>query len=187
MTISKLIENLSMDPFNPQLNFDIAQKYNNIGQSASAVSFYLRAAEYGNTFYPEITYISLMKIGQCMDFQQNNPYTVMNSFLQAVAFMPERPEAYFLISQYYERQNKWQEAYTWAELGLRVSKNKTKPLDDNCGYLGEYCLDFEKAVSAWWIGKNSESIEKFKMLKELVNIDQNYLNAVNSNLERLGY
>lgn len=185
MTISNMVKDLSLDPFNPQINFNIAQEYNAIGQSASAVSFYLRAAEYGNKSHPELTYTSLMKIGQCMDFQKNNPYTVFNAFLQAVSFMPKRPEAYFLISQYYERDNKWQEAYTWAEMGLSFSNKKLKDLPDNVGYFGKYCLEFEKAVSGWWIGKKEESYKIFKKIKNIKNIDTNYLNAINNNLERL--
>ena len=45
--ITDLIFELSKDPFNPVLSFRIAAEYQRIGQTASAVSFYLRTAEYG--------------------------------------------------------------------------------------------------------------------------------------------
>ena len=47
--IENLIVDLSHDPFNPVLNFDVAVEYEKSNQIASAVSFYLRCAEYGKT------------------------------------------------------------------------------------------------------------------------------------------
>ena len=42
--------------------------------------------------------------------------------------MPERPEAYYLLSQAYEiskdlrDEDKWQQAYAWARIGERTTK-----------------------------------------------------------------
>lgn len=186
MSINNLLVDLANDPFDSNINFKLAQEYNNLNQTASAVSFYLRAAEYGYETNPEIAYASLLKIASCVDTQKDRIHTVANALLQAVSFMPERPEAYFMMSNFYERQSKWQETYTWADLGLSVSRKRLSPLADNCGYFGEYCLEFEKAVSAWWIGRAEESYEIFNRLKNETNINEQYLNAINYNLERLG-
>ena len=45
--IENLIIELSKDPFNPEINFKCAVEYEKLNQTASAVSFYLRCAEYG--------------------------------------------------------------------------------------------------------------------------------------------
>jgi hypothetical protein len=47
MKIEELVVGLSHDPFNPDLNFAVAVEYEKQNQTASAVSFYLRTAEYG--------------------------------------------------------------------------------------------------------------------------------------------
>lgn len=183
MRIEDLIVELSKDPFNPELNFKCAVEYKRLNQTASAVSFYLRTAEYGAG---PLAYNSLLKMAECFNDQNNRVHTVTNCYLQAIALVPTRPEAYFLLSQFHERAGNWQECYTWAEVGLQVSHRYWyEDLPDPVGYLGTYCLEFEKAVSAWWIGRKEESIE---LLQKLYNQDitKEYKEAVRNNLERIG-
>ena len=42
--LDELIYALSKDPFDPELNFEVAVEYEKADQIASAVSFYLRTA-----------------------------------------------------------------------------------------------------------------------------------------------
>ena len=183
MEIKALVEKLSSDPFNPENNFNVAIEYERLGQTASAVSFYLRAAEYGYNSSPEIVYTSLLKMAKCFEDQNDRKMTVSNCILQAAAYLPNRPEAYFLLAQFYERSNEWQECYTWASMGLLYTDDHTH-LPAPVGYLGSYCLDFEKAVSGWWIGRKKESLGIFKGLLEK-NIDTVYREAINNNLGKL--
>ena len=54
MKIEQLVVELSHDPFNPELNYTVALEYEKQKQTASAVSFYLRTAEYGYNTHQEI-------------------------------------------------------------------------------------------------------------------------------------
>jgi hypothetical protein len=97
--------------------------------------------------------------------------------------MPDRPEAYLLMSKFHEKSGNWQESYTFAQVGLLHTRQIFElPID--VGYPGRHALDFQSAVAAWWIGRKSESI---KELKDLLNypISPEYVEAVKSNLERL--
>lgn len=185
MEIETLVIDLSKDPFNPQLNFDVALEYERLNQTASAVSFFLRTAEYGEPKeeYKDIVYISLIKIAKCLEDQMDRGKSVSNALLQAIAFYDNRPEAYFLLSQHYERKQEWQECYTWAEVGLGWAWEAPLPVD--VGYYGEYCLKFEKAVSAWWIGRKEESIQLFKELELQEGLTEQYRNAIIDNLSRI--
>ena len=184
MNIEKLVVELSKDPFNPRLNFDTAVEYERLNQTASAVSFYLRTAEYGKQpADKELIYTSLLKMAHCFNDQKDRVYTVTNCLLQAIEVWPERPEGWFLLSQYHERASAWQETYTFAKVGL----SKTtffEPLPADVGYYGEYCLLFEQAVSAYWIGRKEESIRLFDYLasRELA---PEYVHAVQENIRRL--
>jgi hypothetical protein len=51
-------------------------------------------------------------------------------------------------------------------------------------YPGEYGLLFEKAVSAWWIGKKEESLNIFLELLKQDMLDI-YRNAIIYNLKRI--
>lgn len=185
MEIEALVIDLSKDPFNPRLNFEVALEYERLNQTASAVSFFLRTAEYGEKIeeHKEIVYISLLKIAKCLEDQMDRGKSVSNALLQAIAFDDSRPEGYFLLSQYYERKQDWQECYTWAEVGLGWSWET--PLSVNVGFDGDYCLKFEKAVSAWWIGRREESLELFKELDARTDLNEKYRAAVTDNLSRI--
>jgi hypothetical protein len=161
-TIEQAIIEISSDPFNPQKNFTAAKLYEELEQTASAVSFYLRTAEYGSGV---LVYNSLLKLGLCFNKQHDRMSTVSNCYMQAVSYMPERKEGYFLMSQFFERQQMWREAYTWACMGLALAEQEELPA--SVGYYGEYCLLFEKAVAAWWVGRADESKELFNILKDM--------------------
>lgn len=184
LSIDSLITDLSANPFDPELSLTIAQEYDRIGQTASAVSFYLRTAEYGYKTHPQHVYASLLRASKCFSVQANRKNTVLNLILKAIAYQPQRPEAWFALSQWYELEKKWQESYTAAEVGLSFSKKKVKALPLEIGYLGEYVLRFQKAVSAWWVGRKDEAIELFEQLKN-EEIAPNYLSSVLDNLSKI--
>ena len=182
MSIEAKVVALSHDPFNPELNFDCANLYLALDQTASAVSFYLRASEYGAMTHREITYASLIKVAQCFDKMNDRMLTVSNCLLQAMAYAPHRPEAYFFMSQFHERYSQWQECYTMAKIGLSCASYPELPVDT--GYTGAHCLRFQQAVSAWWIGRKDESIRIFRELYD-ENIDPVFHDAVVYNLAKI--
>ena len=185
MAIEDIVINLSYGPFNPRLNFDAAIEYERLEQTASALSFYLRTVEYGDLETDKlIMYAALLKMSSCLDRQADRTHSVTNAILQAIALDPVRPEGYFLMAQFHERKGNWQECYTWASMGEArvIANDNTFPVD--IGYYGPYCFTFEKAVSAWWIGRKEEAIELFKELKAM-DIEPEYAAAVGTNLTRI--
>ena len=184
MKIEQLVVELSKDPFNPELNYAVAQEYDRLNQNASAVSFYMRTAEYGEPKHTPLIYQSLINVARCLDEQIDRVATVSNCLLQAIAVMPFRPEAYFFLSQFHERLGHWREAYTFAEIGLTMSDAFKQEPYALAGYYGKYCLEFEKAVSAYWVGRPDESLDLLNKLKDM-DIAPEYKAAVLNNLDRL--
>jgi len=182
--INKLIVDISNDPFNPALSFMTAVEYEKIGQTASAVSFYLRTAEYGYYSTPELVYAALLESSNCFERQKNRTNTVKNLIDKAIAYLPNRPEAWFVLAQYYERNKKWQESYTAAEVGLYFSTQELGPLPLTLGYIDPYVLTFQKAVAAWWVGRKDESIQLFNALLEK-DLAPMYKTAVENNLSKI--
>ena len=181
--LPNLIVRLSQDPFNSDLNFDVAEEYLLHNQTASAVSFYLRCVE----FSPPVNakgYTSLLRMAQCFNDQQGRELSVTNCLLQAITYDDTRPEAYFKLSEYFERAGQWQESYTWAIMGLGWAESNLEPLPADIGYPGSYVLLFQRSVAAWWIGRKDEAISGLKVLSAL-NLNEMYRVAVNHNLEKL--
>ena len=180
--IEELVVKLSTDPFNPDLNFKCAVEYENLNQTASAVSFYLRCAEYGFETHKILTYNSLLRMARCFEDQKDRQHTVSNCILQAMTVLPNRPEAYFMLSQFYEGIGSWQESYTFAELGL--CKKNIGPLPVSVGYEGMFSLKFQKAVASWWIGRRDDGIAIFDDLLKL-DIPDNYRDAIKYTLGKI--
>ena len=182
--IDDLIVKLANDPFNPALSFRIAVEYNRMGQTASAVSFYLRTAEYGYHTHGEHVYASLLKSAQCFENQTGRENTVRNLMEKAIAYSPKRPEAWFLLARWYERNQKWQESYTAAEVGIQNLPSIFFPLPIDVNYAGDFVLPFQKAVAAWWVGRQDESEQIFRDLLTQ-NLPDVYRNAIKANMDRL--
>ena len=182
-TLSKLIEELSSNTANVELNFKIATEYERLEQYASAISFYLKVAEFGgdDSLY---VYTALLKASQCFAKQDNREHTVVNLLMQAAAYISYRPEAFFLLSQHYEKKQRWQECYTMAKLG-RLVWGDYEPLPADVGYHNFYVTIFQQAISAWWIGRKDESKQLLIQLTSM-NLAPEYKQAVENNLKNMG-
>lgn len=188
MVINEYYRNLlNIFVYNPKdvvNNFNLGMYYEQQNQTASAVSFFLRAAEYSNDKL--ISYESLLHVAFCLEKQGCRVFTTKGILLRAISLIPERPEAYFFLSRMYERNKDWQEAYTIAELGLNFADFSLKPIISAKEYHGKYCLIFEKAVAAWWIGLFDESVHLFRKLKKEYSLDNIHNVAVENNLASFG-
>lgn len=184
MGVKELAVDLAFSSTGPEENFALAEEYERLNQHSSAAGFFLRAAEYGHKTHPLITYTSLLKMALCWDKQNDRKATVINSIHHALAYLPARPEAYFLLSRIYERNREWQKCYTFAEIGLQFSMaNYNNPLPGYVEYNGSYCLLFEKAVSGWWIGRKEESKALFQYLLDEYEMSPEYIHGCLNNMK----
>ena len=172
-----------MDPKNPLYNFHLGKSYEDQGHTAAAAGFYLRTAEYGDSNL--LCYEALLRMALCLNRQGSRVFTVKGVLLRAISLMPERPEAYFLLSRTYEINRDWQEAYTWAIIGEKIEENDKQNLLTNVEYPGPYGFIFEKAVVAWWIGLYSESLHLFRRLRKNPKVSYDHMLSVTQNLKNL--
>lgn len=182
--IKERVSELAYDALNPELNFNVGLEYEKIEQTASAISFFLRAAEYGYKTNELITYASLIKISNCFKIQKEREHTVQNALRQAISYLPQRPEAYLFLAQFFENKKEYELAYTFASIGISFINKDLQELPGNVEYY-DYALYFEKAVCAWWIGRQNESKEIFIKLLENKNMTEIYKKACLENLSRI--
>jgi len=183
--LQSLLNNFVKDPEDEFNNINLASYYHSIGQTASAVSYYIRAAE--RTEDKILMYSCLLSASECFNSQGCRGNSVKGLLQSAVALDPKRPEGYFLLSRFYERSENYHDAYLISSIGLEVADFNLNPLPLYVDYPGKYGILFEKAVSSWWCGLCDDSRDYFLELKTNYwnEMDDIHKKSVMNNLESL--
>ena len=158
------LTNFINDSENPNINLWLAKYYHSIGQTASAISYYIRTAE--RTEDKTLMYACLLAASGCFDSQGCRNNSVKGMLQTAVALLPERPEGYFLLSRFYERDGNYHDAYLISSIGLEVAYTDLPELPLPADYPGTYGILFERAVSSWHTGLCDDSRKYFLDLRE---------------------
>ena len=152
------LHNYIQDPSDPLINFKLATEYEDIGQTAAAVSFYLRAAE--RTHSKVLQYCSLVRTALCFIKQGSRDITVKTLLQRAIGVLPDAPEAYYFLSNQLRKKNEYHDAYLIASLGV----NYTQQHNTIPEYSGRHLLIFEKLVNGWEVGVTVENKHLFDTL-----------------------
>lgn len=181
--LNHLVTSFVKDPENPDLNLKLALHYKSLGQTASAVSYFIRTAERTND--KTLMYSCLLAASSCFDSQGCRSKSVKGLLQSAITLLPKRPEAYFFLSKFYETSGEYHDSYLIASIGEQTAEKNPPELPIYVGYPGFYGIIFEKAVSSWHCGLCDESCNLFYHLKDTYDMDNNHTNAVNDNIQRL--
>jgi len=172
------------DPTNPESNFIMALEYDNMGHLASAVSYYLRAAE--RAYDDLLKYECLIRASICFEKQGSRNFTVKGLLQHAISILPNRPEAYYHLSRFYEHKQDdghWNDTYMISSIGEKVADYINTGLRTDVGYLGKDSLLFQKALSGWNCGLCDESRIIFKNLMRSEQLPEDYKRIVYNNLK----
>lgn len=183
MSFKELILDYINDPYNQIKNYNLGLFYYQMDQTASALSFFLRTAEWGDD--DNLTYEALIMTGLCLAKQNRRNNSELGVYMQAVRHNPNRPEAYYFISLLYERRKEWLESNINAVISYNLRNNSHKTIFD-FGWR-EYKTVFQKAVSSWWIGQIDLSIELFYELADKYgyDLDNSHKTSVLNNIRFL--
>ena len=160
--IEKLLIEYINNTNSHEANYNLGVEYQNIGQTAAAISFLLRAAELSENKL--LSYECMIRIAKCFEKQKNRNNTVKSSYHNAITILPNRPEAYFFLSNFLEYEGNKFDSYTFANIGLELYEKYDIEDTNICDYPGKYGLIFQKAVTAWWRGNCMESRKIFQTL-----------------------
>lgn len=120
--LEKKILDFIEDSENPDNNFWLAVEYDNLNQTASAFSLYLRCAE--RTTDKNLQYECLIRSGLCFKRQGERVYSEKSCWQNAIYIMPHRPEAYFFMSQFFYGQEQFHTALTYICTGEMLAENE---------------------------------------------------------------
>lgn len=187
------------DPENCENNYKLALQYEKYNQLASALSFFLRAAD--RTEDNNLKYICLIKLGIIFQKSGNRNMSAKYMFQAAISILPNNPQAYIYLARLHRMVGEYNDCYTVCNIALNIYDNAINYPDywmngeynrlkyySNLEYHSLWCLIYEKAISSYWINLTKESRILFK---ELLDEHWNYMDeahkiSVEDNLCRLG-
>jgi hypothetical protein len=173
------------NPNDPIISFNLGLFYEHQGHYSPASTFYLRAAE--KTDNLDLRYEILIRIFSCYNSLGNRNHTCDSLLKQAICLCPKKPEAYYFLTQLYESKSDWLNMYTYSNIALDVCAENSifvHPVQ----YPGLYAFLFQKAASAWWVGKPFESRQILRLLIDnyLDKLDNTYKTLLESNIAKIG-
>jgi GR25 family glycosyltransferase involved in LPS biosynthesis len=184
--LEKLLELYSLDTENPEHNFNLGLWYETQGHTAPALSYFLRCAERGFELDPDLAYEALIRGSSCYFKQGTRDGSGRGMLWQAQMFLPNRPEAYYLLARYAAKNEWWQDCYSTSELCLLNCDFDLSPLRTDVEYPGKYGLLFQKAISGWWWGKVEESKSIFFEMLNIHNLNEGDRWSIIDNLKKMG-
>jgi hypothetical protein len=187
---NKLIEFIN-SPYDLNVNLDLGYLYEKENQYASAVSHYMRGAEYGLDSNSENKFVL---ISECL-FRAAEVFIKLGSrihstktiVLHAISNTPELPQLYLLLSKIYETTGDWHECNAACNIGLNNLSNyiefryDARTEEDTINE-----LLFQKAVSNYYIGKTNKARVEFALLKSRSNLKEWMINAIDNSLKTIG-
>lgn len=181
------LNNYIINPRNSAINYKLGLEYFDKYQYASALSFFLRAAELNND--KKLTYEYLLLVAKCIEKIGGREQTELELLSNAIRFDPKRPEGYLLLSIYYEKQRKYSTSQSFAEIGLLhtnvndiVYGEHSKIID----YEHKYKLLFQVALCNWSLGQSDLSRNQFlKLFDSPYPLNENYFNLIHKNITDL--
>jgi hypothetical protein len=177
--------NYIQDPSNDLNNFYLGLRYEKDKYYSPASAFYLRCSE--KTKNVDLRYESLIRLYICYSLLGDRRHTCETLLKLAISLCPQKPEAYFFLTQYYESKGEWLNVYSYSCIAIENGKNKSDFISE-IDFPGMYCLIFQKAASAWWVGKPQEARTLFRLLfnKYIDELNNKYKTLLENNLSSLG-
>ena len=180
--IAEKIKNYCMKTDGDVENYELALEYYHQQQYASAVSFFLRAAE--RTEDVNVAYESIILCALCFDHLGRREYSFEGLLQYAITIDPTRPEAYFHLCRLNEYKSKWREMTINSILGSKMEKRQPSDLLEFDGDVG---FDFYNAFSKFNNGNMEEAKEAFLDIVYLKQNSDHYSEIAKNNIMNFGY
>jgi len=190
MLKKKVLEFIN-NPYDLKVNLDLGYLYEQCNQFASAISHYMRGAEYGLDSNDDNKDIL---ISECL-FRASEVFNKLGSrinskkalVLHAISNTPELPQLYFSLSKIQEELGDWNECNTSCSIGLSLLDNHRVFIYDPKTYNSlENELRYQKIISDYHLGRLDKVKLDFEILKRKPDLDSWIDKAIDNSLQIVG-
>lgn len=178
------LNDFAYDSYCGNTNFGMGVLFYNQNHYASALSFFLRCAEYSDN--ENLVYEALLLVSKCLANLGRRKESEKTAILNAIAHSPKRYEAYYYLSQYYEQKQDYFNCYAMAIIADdRYAENPLMVLP----HIERYKIRFQIGFSSWWVGRFKDCRKiMFQLAEEYTDgkYEPIYKQQIQANITRLG-
>lgn len=180
------------NPYDLKVNLNLGFAYENENQLASAISHYMRGAEYGldSNYRNKKILISecLIRTGECFFKLGSRLASTKSVILHALSNTPKLPQIYLTLSKVYEQQQEWGECNAMCNIGIEMIDNYTRFQYDNKDK--ETILNnllYQRAISNYNLGKTDKARIDLESLLRKSTLEDWMKIAVENSLKTVGH
>ncbi len=177
--IAILQQALADKPDDARYTFYLAQTYRESRQNELAIHFYQKRVELGG-WHEEIFY-SLYRIGTCMQSLGKPWKDVLEAYLDAWEYRPNRVEPLYEILAHYRRSGNFFKGYLFGKMAQAIVFPSDRLFVHKPYY--DFAVIDELSICAYRVGRFAESIELCDKLLSDGHIPDDYQERVNRNKE----
>ena len=165
-----LEDGLKKEPTNTRYAFYLAESYRDVGEKGKALECYQKRIKMGG--WEEEVFWSLLQVAfllQGLDLPLN---MVIEGYQQAHHFRPHRAEPVYYLSEIYNKQGRYREAYELLRAHSLALKPAQKDSLFNQDWIEKYGLLFQLSISSYYVGKYQESLDSCNRLLTMEDLPQ---------------
>lgn len=188
--ITKLINAYALNPADPKIMFKVAMEYDKLDQRAAAFSYYLRAADFteGDSFEEKWLQYECLILGSILFMKEGRRGHTVGSLLKAaINLLPNRPEAYYYMATFAEKQNNWRDSLMYSQIGLGCTDIEPVKNHNLPKWTGMNLLKFQYAISKW----KDDGLDSSKLLmfnvKHKLKLDKHHEDSITGWLKNTKY
>lgn len=166
------------EPNNARYHFYLANTYRDVGKYEEAIETFNKRVEMKG--WDQEVFYSLYQIGYCFELLKEIEAAKV-SYLKAWEYRPTRAEPLYKLAYLCRNEKEYNQAYLFAKRGLEIPKSDDVIFVNNPTY--DYCLLFEKSISASWLGRIEEAIIDCRNIEAMKNIPDDVRKVNRSNLK----
>ena len=143
------------EPANARYVFYLAQSYRDAGDLELALRNYKRRIELGG--FPDEVWYSLYQVAQLKERMQNPWPEVLESYLAAWQYLPDRAGPLYRIAMHYQAKGEYNISHLYLAPAMKVPRPAPNRLFVE-HTLYDFQMPLEHGVACYYVGKHAEAI-----------------------------
>ena len=160
-----LEDGLKKEPGNTRYAFYLAESYRDAGEKGKALECYQNRIKMGG--WEEEVFWSLLQVGFLLQSLDLPMSMAIEGYQQAHRFRPHRAEPVYYLSDIYNQQGKYREAYELLKAQASIPKPAQKDVLFNQDWIEKYGLLFQRSICSYYVGKYQESLDACDQLLKM--------------------